>query len=808
MKGKSNIAVLALLFTLLLSMAIAPAPVAASPEVEWSPYGPRIDELVYKVIPDYGVRLSAFELGEIDIVGVLPAHLERIMESKPIEEWGGEIVRTVGINTLGMLQFNVRDRIGPPVETSLYNVVSDPAVRKALAHILDRDAIIHGALLKGHAIKTTTDVMDIYGDWQNPMREKIDYEILYPLSFELANAALDAAGYKWGPDGYRTYVVPITDELGRSYPDAGETKRLEIEVIALPEAVSPVYYSILMQYVEHAKNIGIMIKPDIVTAPILSAKVFGTRVFQTYLVGWLMGMYPTYMFSFWLSREDRWVDTTPSGWNWAGVHNAALDEYLDKFMYTTDIEEAKYALWKAQEITADIVPWIPCYSGVSYTAISGKWKGRVLIYGKYEEPRVPLGFSWLTDCNWYSIDPATLEEKKFGGTFYSACTIIPATLNPMNFMWAMEHTMLSGAYDWLTLSNPENIYDVKAELLRLIERYEWEDVTFDGYNGTKVTLYLRRDVKWHDGVPFTAYDIDWIIKYPGYTWRTIRYYVGAIPEIVVEKTEIPDPYTITVYLKSRSWYWLISITGLRPIPMHVFGKVPNPFGDPSRAPHPERPDLTQLTGTGPFILVEHILGKHVRLVWNPEYHLRHPEKGLRLTLTTTPPIKYPVEEGLDISMQVEVKDYLEEIVTDAKVEISVSGPVSTLVKAEHIGAGIYQAVLKGILPPGDYEVEVKAWKDIPYGSLRGLLLAPLHIYPAELPTPPSPIEVAPPPPGITPVPPPVGVVEIPPAPTLPTPITLPTPVAGIEAFMPQASLTTAAIIIITLGALVIRKRRP
>ncbi|KPV64986.1 MAG: Bacterial extracellular solute-binding protein, family 5 Middle [Candidatus Bathyarchaeota archaeon BA1] len=789
---KVNLAMLsALVFTLLLPMLMVPVPVAASPEVKWSPYGPRIDEMVYKMIPDYAVGLSAFELGEIDIVGVYPAHLDRIKESKPIKEWGGEIIRTVGINTLGLIQFNVRDRIGPPFETSPYNVVCDPAIRKAFAHIIDRDAIIHGPLLKGHAIKTTTDVMDIYGDWQNPIRKKIDYETLYPLSFERANAILDAAGYKMGPDGYRTYVVPEKDELGRPYPDAGKTKRLEVEVIALPEAISPVYYSILMQYVEHAKKIGIMVKPDLVTAAILSARVFGTRVFQTYLVGWSMGMYPAFMYTFWHSKEDRWVDATPKGWNWAGVHNATLDGYIDKSQFTTDVAEAKYYQWKMQEITADIVPWVPVYSAVSYTAISGKWKGWVLSYGKYEEPRMPLAMHpLLTDMGWYSVDPATGEEKKLGGTFNGVIGIIPATLNPMNYMWAAEYVVLSRMFNSLTETNPDNIYDTPARIRTLIEDYKFEDILYEGVNSTKVTLYFKKGVKWHDGVPLTAYDLDWTWRYPGHAWKTIRYYVYYVPDIV--KTEIPDPYTIIAYIKSRSWLWLEYLLFATPLPMHIFGKVPNPFGDPSRISHPERPDLTQLIGTGRFICVEHVVGKLVRLTWNPEYHFRHPEKGLRLSVTTTPSIKEPIEEDVKISVEVKVTDYLDKAVTDAEVSVSASGPISALFKAEHIGAGTYKATLAGLLP-GKYDIGVKAERAIPYGALRGTYAATLSIYPLGLPPPP---------------PPPVGVVALPPAPTLPPAITLPTPVVGIEAVMPQVSLIITAIVVVTLGVLVVKKRRP
>ncbi len=777
------------LFTVLIALLLMPvfvqvAPPEAVAQTEQYVYkGPRLDGMRYTFIGDYSLRILAFEAGEIDIVGVLPKDLDRIMQSKPIAEWGGEVYRTIDYTTLGVLQMNVRDRIGNPEDPNApYNVLSDINIRKALAHLFDRDRIINGPNLKGHAIKTTTIVPSMYGDWVHPDKSKVDYEILYPFSIEKANQILDEAGYVW-PDGseYRVYTVP------EGYPGAGETRVLEIEIMTFPEERSPVYVEILNMLIENAKQVGIKITPKFVTPAAYSVAVY-SRNFQAYIMGWLLGMYPTYVYYFWHSSEDRWVDGKPEGWNRWGVRHPELDQALDQFMFTSDMEEAKRALWRAQEIlTQEIIPWVPTYSRISYTAVSGKVKNIVLDYAPPNT--VPVGISWVSYAEMALEDPGT-GTPIVGGEIKQAIFNI-RVLNPMTYNWADESAALNKIYQWLITPNPNNIYDLNNSVKLLITGWKVEDVEIEGEPGTKITLFLRKGVKWHDGTEFTAYDIKFTIEVAGKEWRTLRYYTAYVRQLY--KIEVQDLYTVSLYLKGKSWYNLISLLFLRPLPAHIISKLSNPFGDLGQTPHPANPELTALVGNGIFVLDDYIPGREIIYKWYPEFYSL-PEEKLPVLDGEVPSL---LEEGSSLDLQFTVLDHHREPATNATVVAELSGPVSSSVRLDHQGGGVFTGSIPN-LAPGDYVLNVKVEIPLKYGTLRASFPFEIQVYPKGVP----------PPPEITQPPtegPAVGEgITLPEKPSLPEPVELPTEgVVGVSQIVTMPIITV--VLVVVLSFLVARR---
>ena len=123
---------------------------------------------------------------------------------------------------------------------------------------------------------------------------------------------------------------------------------------------------------------------------------------------------------------------------------------------------------------------------------------------------------------------------------------------------------------------------------------------------------LRRDVRWHDGAPFTAADV-------AFTYHAIMDERVASPRRsdfeLVSSLTVPNPYEVIVrYKKPFSpalASWMQSI-----LPAHLLEKV-----DPAKWPevynrHP--------VGTGPFKFSSWKTNEQIRLVRNPDYFLGPP----------------------------------------------------------------------------------------------------------------------------------------------------------------------------------------
>jgi peptide/nickel transport system substrate-binding protein len=134
------------------------------------------------------------------------------------------------------------------------------------------------------------------------------------------------------------------------------------------------------------------------------------------------------------------------------------------------------------------------------------------------------------------------------------------------------------------------------------------DISADGLS---YTFYLAKNVKWHDGQPFTSADVKW-------TMETIAREKGIAQDVANRVTAIETPDTTTVILRlkeplasfvpSLAWY------GTFILPKHVYEG-----SDWSKNPANEKP-----VGTGAFKFVEWVKGDHVTAVANKDYFKRGP----------------------------------------------------------------------------------------------------------------------------------------------------------------------------------------
>jgi len=139
----------------------------------------------------------------------------------------------------------------------------------------------------------------------------------------------------------------------------------------------------------------------------------------------------------------------------------------------------------------------------------------------------------------------------------------------------------------------------------LAEKWSWQD------NYKNLVFFLRKDVKWHDGKPFTSKDVK-------YTFDMVRESPEATAKLRlsprkdwyanVEHIEAPDPYTVVFRLKRPQPSLLLMLaSGYSPIyASHI----------------PPATYRTTCVGTGPFKLKEWRKGEFIEYVKNPDFYIK------------------------------------------------------------------------------------------------------------------------------------------------------------------------------------------
>jgi peptide/nickel transport system substrate-binding protein len=144
---------------------------------------PQIDEVVWSFIPDTNTRLNAMKAGQYDFARILPTQVEEVANLS------GYRTHLISSNTFLHFDVSVQTERG----RALFR---DGAVRKALFHAIDRQAIAQ-QLMRGTVAIAHTPI-NPSSPYHNAAVAKYDFD---PAR---ARQMLDVAGWQAGPDGVRT----------------------------------------------------------------------------------------------------------------------------------------------------------------------------------------------------------------------------------------------------------------------------------------------------------------------------------------------------------------------------------------------------------------------------------------------------------------------------------------------------------------------------------------------------------------------------------------------------------------------------
>lgn len=196
-----------------------------------------------------------------------------------------------------------------------------------------------------------------------------------------------------------------------------------------------------------------------------------------------------------------------------------------------------------------------------------------------------------------------LSQLLFASTLYKTLSSNPSRLNPLLATDSSSGAISSYLFDGLVK------YDKNAKVIgALAESFEFKDKK-------RLIFRLRKNIRWHDGHPFTSKDV--LFTYNLLTNKDKKIMISTPYSTdfrMVQQVEALDAYTVEVVYKTP-YYKAAEIWMMGILPYHLLKDETNFMNsDFNRKP----------VGTGPYMLESLELSKNIVLKANEHYYEHRP----------------------------------------------------------------------------------------------------------------------------------------------------------------------------------------
>lgn len=312
---------------------------------------PNMDGMIIKTIPDAGARLAQLQTGEIDVLGLQPEQLTTAQLNPDLDvfKFKDDGYSYIGLNLADPANPQPGlDEDGNRVEQDPHPILSELAVRQAIAHALDYNTIINKVYL-GQGYLMSANVV--------PAVEWAFNEELEPYAFdtELAASILEEAGWVDSDgDGIRekdgnTLTLSLKT-------NAGNTTREDLGAL-VQDQLNSIGFDIQFEAIEFGTLVG---------------ELLG-QTFDMVIIGWTgLGTDPNDD-SFWALR----FDTPGSGFNFVSYANERVDELLKAGLSVPGCDPAERAPYykEIQQIIHDEIPYVFVTGSIGNTGYNKRWQG-------------------------------------------------------------------------------------------------------------------------------------------------------------------------------------------------------------------------------------------------------------------------------------------------------------------------------------------------------------------------------------------------------------------------------------------------
>ncbi len=146
----------------------------------------KLDKITFRFIPDETTRTLALQNGEVDLITDVPRSILSTVEAFPDIE-----IAEAPVGQVILMYVARRDASGSD------KLLSDPVLRRAVAHAMNRETYVEGVLDGNGELVSTVSPPAVLGDSAD-LVEGIPYDP------DEATRLLDEAGWRAGPDGMRS----------------------------------------------------------------------------------------------------------------------------------------------------------------------------------------------------------------------------------------------------------------------------------------------------------------------------------------------------------------------------------------------------------------------------------------------------------------------------------------------------------------------------------------------------------------------------------------------------------------------------
>ena len=311
---------------------------------------PQLGRIELRAYGDRTAALQAVVRGEVDgLAGLRPEELAPIAAS-------GEYV---------VYAFAERSKTAAVIFNLGTPILREPAVRKALARAVDREALIRGALAGRGEPATGPIPVQSWAYVRGP--ESTEHDLT------ASAALLDEAGWQVGGDGIRRRDgVPLQ--------------------IVLVTADTPDRLAVATALADQARQIGVLLQLQAVPADELFDDHLEPRRFEAALVGqWSMGSDPD-VYPQWHSSQ-----AGGSGGNYAGYADADVDRWLEAGRQEPDRELRRNAYLHFQARWAEEQPALMLYHPIFSFAVTRD------VWGVAADPLPDSSWRLRSAARWHRV---------------------------------------------------------------------------------------------------------------------------------------------------------------------------------------------------------------------------------------------------------------------------------------------------------------------------------------------------------------------------------------------------------------------
>lgn len=318
-------------------------------------YQPKLNRVIFKVIPEYATRVLELENGSVDVMEqLLVADADRIRAEHPeitLKRRGWRSMDYVAWNSLDSADYKARKEALPAGQTPRYEdvkphpIFGDKEVRKALAGAIDVDRLIRELL-------TSKVTGDVYG--------RASVGTITPALCGVHNDAIQPIPH--APDAAKARLAELgwTDSNGDGWLDKGG---IPLRFTVLVNTGNSRRSKAAEMIQADLKSVGVDMQIDQ-----LETNTFFERLrnkdYEAALAGWSAALFvdPT---SFW-GRDSQF--------NFTSYHSDRVDALLKAGLAEPDYEKAKPIWQELQQVIYDDQPYAFLYWMDEIVAVHGRFQ--------------------------------------------------------------------------------------------------------------------------------------------------------------------------------------------------------------------------------------------------------------------------------------------------------------------------------------------------------------------------------------------------------------------------------------------------